>query len=593
MEYFDRGQTGLDANPGTSAALAKKTLAACAAIPLGVADVLNIAEWQDLPAGVTFAAASLLLRREAGQAMARAYGLTRPLTWEATGVRSWRAPCTAAAIRGVVDRYDSRVFSEDRHGGWQRAEVSAAAVDALTTGLGTYFLDTGGQYVYTQLSDGADPNALTGEDRVGWLEDFATAVDCGGGGVTIEDLEIRGWGSTGASYGIQVDNGNNIVRRCTTRDTGIHGLAVLGANGTDVVEDCDFHGARINSATPLVFFTSTGNAGGRIRQCRFYPYAPLDASGVPIDTAITIDPFVSHTDGLGGHVVDDLKISDSDIYWYENKGNPWIINNSGPAPVTRTDHAAYPLEVIRSRSRRGWAAVWNQASAFVNCYFDFTRAPGSTYPYTIFYNGASVIAFFGSVLVFDQDHASVNKFMNLLSSGTELHFYNCTLVDRGVAATGLHQFFVTVSTTFKLVVHHSVLRLAANGAANTRLLGGDTGASAANLDFVGNWYSGIKSTGYGEDSSRNTEAKWLDPSTGVDRTGVAQDPLLEDEMSIDPLVAGKPSAGSPLLLPSNKVIVPGILERGINGRPYDGTPGAWQFGATRGGGLSVGVNVGV
>jgi len=585
MAYYVRGQTGNNGSAGTSGATAKKTHAGVAALSPAADSIINHAERQDATASATLSGARLILKNEdgsAGVSPAIIRGVQYP-TFAATGTRSFRANVGAITIGRVMDRYASRVGSDGRPYGFLSKAASSAAVDTAGSGAGTWYYD-GATWLYVQLSDGTDPTTLTGDDRVGYTLANAGALVLTGGGVTVQDLKLQCVtpGDGLIAYQIQTNNGGARISRVFCETGGVHNAVCLESTN-DIIEDSVFSGCGIGhsgaeSNNCIGYYSSVGHVtGSRSRRNKFLCYTFLKADQTPVNASAGCSGIVVHTNDANGttRAVKDFQSTDDISIHYGQAGQLIEAASVNPAlPPNVYDPKTYPVRVVRGTQRGSMGLVHDCHISYENCFIDMTSFAGfgNTYAMWLFASGVQrVVAFFGCTLLFDQG-TQAGAHMMRLQPNVWLLLVHCTIINRGIAS-GPHQFFSLTDATCKVTAYANIFKNCVSSLANTRFMNGDTGAT---LDFQGNWYHGIASNAWGNTTS--TQAAWLDPSTGIDRTGVYGDPMFINPQSTDPMIAGSLQPGSPLLNPTRKASVPVKIAVGPNGGTYDGTVGSNQHG---------------
>lgn len=545
----------------------------------------------------------------------------RPLTdWEG-GPLIYSAPVPASVsiddIASVVWNYDQSIDSSGRHFGHLRDRNDEGVLDVD----GSWRRGVDGDHrIYIRPPEGASsPHPST--QNVAWVEADLDLIDMR---VATDSRVENGLFYLSPSknpqadgYAVKFSRGATRceIRNCVSFDSGLHAFGFangLGETVDCVIRDCKAYGAihlQPTNAPTLYIFHSKGGPGGGAYGCRTFDveghcYPGLladhtDEEASYLREGLKIVGVHHHTSLPQGDLIADVEHHRMRIVGYPGAvSSPFEVANCNPLDPSLDpfDPAAYPVRFFDSIAEGcshylGGPSV-DRTVAFVRTRFDFlgnAEEHGGTD--RLADPVQSCMVFGGSFSVEDY----------LFSSSTIQIGVGDAAIPAPIAVTGRDSertirldgstVFLVGATDLSEVAHLYVDRDAAEIAIHARqtvfasqsplmfanfsplIELADRAASMETWQFEANWYSQIATDSYAAHPQYDGAAEWAN----------LQDSPTEGAIfDIDPGFQSAPdnlapAAMSPLLMMTHHLA--GSERRGIEGNPYSGHYGAYQFGA--------------
>lgn len=437
----------------------------------------------------------------------------------------------------------------------------------------SWFYNTANQTIYVYLPGGDDPRS---SGKVGaWLADAGgTAFRVSANNVRVSSGKIDCWIVTTTAntyWGFQL----NGVTGCTVEDMVGDSLFYhsFGATGGVCVNNVfrNIRGLTIQRGTDshLVQYCNSGTLSGcSFSDCEIHLSGLRDYNGDPL-AVLSSNPIkglaghtgVSGAIGASGLVYDRVEFID---YADEHAlgGTQMLVfsGGNGSGPSDRYDAATYQ---IRMRDCFGFASIIGQCQddghlAMERCklFADGTTSGGISQSLMNVAAGGSLLL--EATTMVGELTATSNDVVLRVSDKT-------TFSNSSVMAAGATNGVIFGGAAADVVAVQSLFAREIAGA----LCKGGTMPLPV---FTGCWYDVlISDTAFGTAASYNTQAEW---TSLVDATGVYDVDLSAEFVDLPTL---EPRAGSALRTTRSRINT--RRPTGVNGKPYAGNPGAWQYGA--------------
>lgn len=587
--YLDSG--GSDSNDGTTFALAKLTIAAAITAAGTTGRILHSGRIEG--AGTVTSGSGFRAEQTPGKARAIVDGRrTLAGVWTDTGgadagtfwtTLSGSTPATDVAIGDPV--FSIAPATNGGVIGWFQPLLAVkASVVLMRATTYSYFHDTGANRLYVRTDGVATPVNTGALTAIRWCPvsnglTFATAAtNCSVKGVTF-------WCNRGSTaYGLQFI----VPSGCVSEDNvfleqDLHGVGMVTGPTTDcVVRRCAFIGMG-NTGSGCVFHAT----GGVITNCvaednTFTVRPPLDRTGAAVGTPANVS-------GLECHAAGSAAITG--LLWRRNKitivdpgssgvVRPWILLD-GAVPSDKNNPDTYGIRIqdtiVSGAINFTIGSVANYAME--RCSVDLMQSGRVRFGNPIACTGTSTSYFCARAteFLFDSDFPSFlgdAGYLIALTLNHNVSLINCTLFDNGVDATAPFGAWFTWNdyatfTGINVVAHRCIFATA--GVKPLYLNYGDNSNLGAARDFVDNLYSPMADGYLSLYAPIDTQAEWTSlvdtKATFGTNPGVIKNPRVNGDIN-QASEAGTTLATTADVTPT----------AGVNGLPYSGHRGAWQYG---------------
>lgn len=409
--------------------------------------------------------------------------------------------------------------------------------------------------------------------------------------------------SINTGYGILVNAGSRdiVVRSGEIRGYGGHGIGAVNNQRGVIFRDLVVRTGRQGiGATTHVFHSNTASGGlddqltgNRCINVTLHIDGLLDVTGANITTG-AINGFYAH--GGSGILPSDVRFIRPHVVCYDDTPCNFMFG-AGDTDATITDPLdaeQYPVLYDQFSHTNGQAQQINTTTktqiAFRRGTFANLKNSAQTietYSWNCSGTGSRFL-FDACILAHSDDDADTGglRMFNIANS-PELRFLNCALVNSPSAAAH-NMFFFNASATEARVLAYQTIIL--HRTTNARVVSGSgITVSADQLIFHHCVYYMITpSTGYNNtNSALNELAEW---QAAIDPSGIySTDPQLDTANleHIVPADGGWQMATVDPAPPSQHAAI------GINGRPYSGHYGPWQYGSADRHRSSMGIGLGI
>lgn len=484
-DWFVRGETGSDMNPGTAASQAVRTFDAV--VPhIASGDRIFVSErvrnnethaWAATGRAATLrlnALTTVTIEQEPGRPPADIRGDTQLVQsgWSPLGA-AWQLTLAGAgelAPDAVVYDWDNSVDSLGRHFGHLVPDTLTNVTTASGI-IGRYHYNTASAVLSVYLG-GDNPNTSGRPVGVCWVprgqegaikffQGSANAV----AGLTFSLYPSQGAAGQNGWALIFVNCTNSTGIGLTGRDLGAHSFGAYGG-GTSatgcVFVDCASWSGRAAGGGAFIHFTHLPNTmtGARIA-CEAHLYRLLGTDGQPRQPGTSpLDapwgaPFYAHANG--GHAITDILDDRCLVRYYEDPGidMPAFSAANIPPPVNRADWSTYAHRIDRATVIDAGVQDYTESAAFRRSRFrqchPLPQGTGGTRGAWTLWTGAgtSSLLFESCEFIFDLSDSTggnsrVRAFSVNSNAGTSfIHMANCSAwnaSDQG-ASSDFHAFF--------------------------------------------------------------------------------------------------------------------------------------------------------
>lgn len=340
-----------------------------------------------------------------------------------------------------------------------------------------------------------------------------------------------------------------------------------------------------NNATLFINHSaSAGNTSGKLNGCVAHVMGHYGHHGQQNVANSAVAGYYAHCDSS---VIADLEYRDCAAYGYgpstEARGFAALGASTELATYTgsRYSNAGRALRYIGCTGVGLSYGHLNGAPLFQRCKFNFSQAGPSGAAVTfgaIRCNGSggtgcpSLPLFESCEILTDLNNASSTialfqaRNTVVIQAGEGPTLVNCNVLEVSAGSNTPKLIDTQGNANFTCAATGSVFGATQSGR-SIKLLGNDSGRSASLYPMSGNAYTGIGSTIYSDDASRNTFAEFV---ATVDETGVE---VSNANAKFTGAQDSKPLPGSHLYRKQRSTI---HTNHGINHQPYAGNAGAWQ-----------------
>jgi len=496
---------------------------------------------------------------------------------------------------GVTWNYDASVNGNGHRFGHLRHVASAAAV---TSTAWSFFWDDTEKDLYINL-DGADP--ASGTVTIVNAHDKSLIGIDGCADAVVRGFRLEVCPAYVEAYGVFMNQcAGGLVEDLDCEDVGTHAVTWWNCSGANSTRRVSGAGMTIDGKW-IVHYTPDDNpiTGARVRGCVWTPKGWLNPLGAQVEAlngqSLGFAHAVSSTDRVLSVQYEACTAAGVAAYLTVGAASavPFDVQNVAAVDAGDAwDYTAYPFRAVGC-TVTGWGIMGQLPGGYIayhRCRIEQTATllgPVTDGLLRYVLTGAGRMLFSSSELSINLDAGNVGNYESYAATRFNVatqnfHWLNCTIWNPGVeAATNFRAFFTYNVNQPQFHVRGCIIGHA-NETNVSALCVGDGSVSAANHDFLDNRYIGINDANgrWSQNGSFNTEANWV---ASVDTTG--------DELASSPFAAAPanfkllPASG---LRTSDKSVRSSPAPAfGFNGRTYDGTYGAWQYGALPGAGSGV------
>ena len=529
-------------------------------------------------------------------------------------------------IDSVVEDWDTQFKSPDGgKGAWQinrhMGHMRSGTVGTLVAGGFNYNVATG--VLTVRARDSIDLNANPTAHQYAYCERsqeptnasvIAMTGTAGARLTAIRGLDFALWPNVN-SYNIRLSSLEaSLIEDCATWDFGgFHAMGFAGATlGTCRIVNCIARGHNTSGAATNAFVIAKTNEtdsnpsnDNAISGCTFHCYGLLDTAGalLPASWSAGATAFcISHTGGTAtiGRLILSNSImvadySESTIVTHDMTFLDLQNQDPGTVPADPTIPAQFGIRLERCEYHaHGTAVIANSTAVFAGrCKFDLTDSIVNTTSGTNHFRAllaGQSLHFQACTIIWNSDGSSSGRLFDLQSATADIAFVLCTLYNLGTVALNFRMVFTRQDSVGDdgcgIFARQSVFVILVGGVNVPMFYTRDDGAGGpaaafANYNFDSCWYEYVTSAEIGGPNDLlDSVAEWtaaLDPDDAPSAPVYNVLPQFVNPAGADlaPLPGGNLiTTIFPLLS------LAGII--GINGNPYDGHYGAYQFG-TRGG----------
>lgn len=516
-------------------------------------------------------------------------------TWTNVSGTTWRINIGALVpVVNVVANWGNREDADGRHYGWyEQGTLTGTDLDNDKTWAysspNLYIRDT------ALFTGGVTPNTLSGLNAVRFCtnDDYLIGLDHRSASYTeCQGINIAHYlTKVGTTYGYY-GGGTVLLDSVKVYDCEIHGIVFANnPNTNSVAQFCEVWGAGTTADyNAMVWYNAGDISGARAITPKIRVYGQLDPDGVPHDATIGLNGLYAHTDGGVGNTVNDVLWSDPDIELFENPGNYYSAANPNTSISDVDDWDAYPFRVVGGFALGATTTQYLQTDiAFRWTFIDTTGTSTRSslaIASAIFAVGSGFrVLLEGCIHVTNSDDpSSTGRRIYYLTTGSLLSQINCTTIDK--ASSGLYNhsmfqyqsaaLFSLGSAGFQNRAKGCIFYWKNTNGTNNYFSYFDGGvANTGNYVFDGNWVNNVGTNKWAENTAYDAQSEW---QSVIDTHAIiGTSPSFQDDTSVDPDVAGKPTMASALY--TNLYVTNVRTSAGYNGRPYNGVRGAYQNGA--------------
>lgn len=573
-----------------------------------------------------------------------ANNLTASATYWQTATNGWKMVCDGSngkadlrdattsgiAVIDVALDWDAalNIDTVGRRKSHFTAAANAAAITGGTRGAqGKYFLDsaTGTLYILLPTNNGGssqanDPTSVLANGITITINQKGGMAFKNSGGVTpnddvvVDGLNFGMFSDTtstspiGTSIYFQSGSGCT-VKNCRFEDSGIHAISFGTTMSNCVTQDNVYIGigkSSTNAGSMHVINPATGQTSVGMRAYNELAYlnSLLAHDGTIVSTAAQVIGFFSHYSGTA--TLNDIEYVNCRVIGYtppsgsQDVSDPFTCSHKAgaTAPSDPLNFETYPIRVrqtipsIKTVDNCAYSPSGSgiQTMGWLNCrlHWDRFAAAGTGNLFDRRGTGTQYHGFFGCTFVYNTQGVVYSTNAFVIADGGTLVLVDCSVFDYGSSFSGTGAiYFAAIKYTGTTDVVKAYQTVFGFGSKDNRFLCYGDGGAGFNAG-AGHTFSncvvfncrgasaGFADTNYSQNTNYNTSALW---ASVIDsgNTDTLTSPYAVVTSSTD-------------LTPTDAVRVikkrlTTHASRGVNGRPYDGTAGAYQYGSDGGGGL--------
>ncbi len=529
----------------------------------------------------------------------------------------------------VVEDWETQFKAPDGgKGGWQisrhQGHMPRGTLGALAAGQHHYDGDTG--VLTVRARDSANLNANPTAHQYAYCERslaptnqavFFISGDSSGRLVTFRGLDFALWPAFD-SYNIRCHNmdAGSIIDDCTSWDFGgfhCFGFASWTRSACKIL-NCLARGHNTEGGTCNAFVIAATNADDGavshdnvISGCVFHAYGLLDTAGNLVPANLTsggtgtwstgssilsishseTNSFMGRFSLIGCAMVADY--SESGVVGHSMTLHNFSDQHSSTVPANPAVPSQYGVRVERCTYHgHGIGVVTGSTAVFVGrCHFDLTDSSINTAAGTVHFRALAAgqsMYLEACTLVYSNEAAANQRLIDLGGSTAFCAIVLCSIYNSSVTATSFRSAITRLDSAgdvgATLYCRQSIFKILLGGAATPLFYTFEQASPdpVSSYNFDSCWYDGGASAPtYGSPRlTVDTQAEW---AAVVDVDDATSAPIYE----VDPQFTN-PAAGDLSPLPGGNLIstvftlpeLVGVV--GINGKPYDGHYGAYQFG---------------